>query len=52
MAEMQFAAGAHQKVVPLHDSSGEYYTSWAQAKAAINAFDMKPFNDRRPAVRT
>jgi len=41
MAEMQFAAGA-QKVVPYH-ANGEYYTSWAQAKAAINAFDMKPY---------
>jgi choline dehydrogenase-like flavoprotein len=41
MAEMQFAAGA-KKVVPYH-ASGQYYTSWAQAKAAINAFEMKPY---------
>ncbi len=41
MAEVQFAAGA-QKVVPLHEQ-GRYYTSWAEAKAAIQAFEMKSY---------
>ena len=41
MAEMQFAAGA-QKVLPYH-ASGRYYTSWAEAKEAINGFEMVPF---------
>ena len=41
MAEIQFAAGA-KKVIPLHEQS-EAYTSWAQAKAAIGAFEMKPY---------
>ena len=40
MAEIQFAAGA--KVVrPFHEQSDDYST-WAAAKAAIAAFDMKP----------
>ncbi len=41
MAEVQFAAGA-KKVLPLHEQ-GAYYSTWAQAKAAIEAFDMKPY---------
>jgi choline dehydrogenase-like flavoprotein len=41
MAEVQFAAGA-KKVVPLHEQ-GRYYTSWAEAKTAIEAFEMKPY---------
>jgi choline dehydrogenase-like flavoprotein len=41
MAEVQFAAGA-QKVLPLHEQ-GRHYTSWAQAKAAISAFEMKAY---------
>jgi choline dehydrogenase-like flavoprotein len=41
MAEVQFAAGA-KKVVPLHEQ-GKFYSSWAEAKAAISAFDMKPY---------
>ncbi len=41
MAEIQFAAGA-KKVLPYHQQ-GHYYNSWAEAKAGINAFDMKPF---------
>jgi choline dehydrogenase-like flavoprotein len=41
MAEVQFAAGA-KKVLPLHEQ-GQYYTSWAEAKAAISAFEMKPY---------
>ncbi|AWI54338.1 GMC family oxidoreductase [Aquabacterium olei] len=41
MAEVQFAAGA-RKVLPLHEQ-GQHYTSWAEAKAAIAAFDMKPY---------
>lgn len=41
MAEIQFAAGA-KKVLPLHEQ-GRYYTTWAEAKAAIQAFEMKPY---------
>jgi choline dehydrogenase-like flavoprotein len=41
MAEVQFAAGA-KKVSPLHEQ-GRYYTSWSEAKAAISAFEMKPY---------
>ena len=41
MAEVQFAAGA-KKVISWHEQSGAY-TSWAQAKAAVEAFDMKPY---------
>lgn len=40
MAEMQFSAGA-TSVSPLHEQGGDY-TSWQQAKQAIDAFDMKP----------
>jgi choline dehydrogenase-like flavoprotein len=41
MAEIQFAAGA-QKVLPYHQH-GRYYSNWAEAKAAINELDMRPF---------
>jgi choline dehydrogenase-like flavoprotein len=41
MAEVQFAAGA-KKVLPLHEQ-GKYYTSWAEAKAGITGFEMKPY---------
>lgn len=41
MAEIQFASGA-KKVLPLHEQ-GRYYTSWSEAKAAIEAFEMKPY---------
>jgi choline dehydrogenase-like flavoprotein len=40
MAEIQFAAGA-QMVLPMHEQA-QYYRSWAEAKAAIEKFDMKP----------
>jgi choline dehydrogenase-like flavoprotein len=38
--EIQFAAGARQ-VLPLHEMV-EPYTSWAQARVAVNALPMKP----------
>ncbi|MDO9236588.1 MAG: GMC family oxidoreductase [Aquabacterium sp.] len=41
MAEVQFAAGA-KKVLPAHEQ-GKYYDSWAEAKAAIAAFEMKSY---------
>jgi choline dehydrogenase-like flavoprotein len=41
MAEIQFAAGARQ-VLPVHEQALPY-TSWAQAKAAIEALDMRPY---------
>jgi choline dehydrogenase-like flavoprotein len=41
MAEVQFAAGA-KKVMPLHEQ-GQYYNNWAEAKAGIGAFEMKPY---------
>ncbi len=41
MAEVQFAAGA-KKVLPLHEQ-GVYYNNWAEAKAAISAFEMKAY---------
>lgn len=41
MAEIQFAAGA-TKVLPAHEQA-RYFESWAEAKAAISAFDMKPY---------
>lgn len=41
MAEVQFAAGAKQ-VLPLHEQ-GQYYSNWAEAKAAIQAFEMKAY---------
>ncbi len=40
MAEIQFAAGA-QEVLPVHEKA-DRYTSWAQAKSAIEALPMKP----------
>ena len=40
MAEIQFAAGAKQ-VFPLHEMA-QPYTSWAQARDAINKLPMKP----------
>ncbi len=40
MMEIQFAAGARQ-VFPLHEMA-EPYTSWAQARDAVNALPMKP----------
>jgi choline dehydrogenase-like flavoprotein len=40
MMEIQFAAGAKQ-VLPLHEMA-ESYTSWAQARDAVNALPMKP----------
>ena len=40
MMEIQFAAGALQ-VLPLHEMASPY-TSWAQAKAAVDALPMKP----------
>lgn len=44
MAEIQFAAGARM-VLPVHEL-GAGYTSWAQAKEAINALPMKPLLTR------
>ena len=41
MAEVQFAAGA-KKVISWHEQSRSF-TSWAEAKKAIEAFDMKPY---------
>ena len=40
MMEIQFAAGAKQ-VFPLHEMA-EPYTSWRQARDAVNALPMKP----------
>jgi choline dehydrogenase-like flavoprotein len=40
MAEIQFAAGARQ-VLPVHELANPY-TSWTQAKQAIEALPMKP----------
>ncbi|GAB2877244.1 GMC family oxidoreductase [Pseudoduganella ginsengisoli] len=39
MAEIQFAAGA-KSVLPVHEQA-QSYTSWEQAKAAINALPMQ-----------
>ena len=44
MAEIQFAAGA-RTVSPVHEMAAPY-TSWAQARDAINALPMKPFVTR------
>lgn len=44
MAEIQFAAGA-RTVSPVHEL-GSSYTSWAQAREAINALPMKPLLTR------
>lgn len=40
MMEIQFAAGARQ-VLPLHELATPY-TSWTQARDAVNALSMKP----------
>ncbi len=40
MAEIQFAAGA-TRVMPVH-ADGAAFASWAQARAAIRRFDLKP----------
>ena len=40
MAEIQFAAGA-QQVLPVHEMA-TLYSTWAQAKAAIEQLPMKP----------
>jgi choline dehydrogenase-like flavoprotein len=40
MMEIQFAAGA-TKVLPLHELA-KTYTSWTEAKAAVNALPIKP----------
>jgi choline dehydrogenase-like flavoprotein len=40
MAEIQFAAGAHQ-VLPVHELARPY-DSWSQARDAINTLAMKP----------
>ena len=44
MAEIQFAAGA-RKVTPGHEAALPY-TNWAQAKAAIEALRMVPYQTR------
>jgi hypothetical protein len=44
MAEIQFAAGARQ-VLPVHELA-QQYTSWAQARKAIQALPMKPLLTR------
>jgi choline dehydrogenase-like flavoprotein len=40
MMEIQFAAGA-QQVLPLHEMA-QPYTTWSQARDAVNALPMKP----------
>jgi choline dehydrogenase-like flavoprotein len=44
MAEIQFAAGA-TSVLPVHELAARY-TSWAQARAAINALPLVPHRTR------
>jgi choline dehydrogenase-like flavoprotein len=44
MAEIQFAAGA-RRVLPVHEMAAGY-TSWAQAREAINTLPMKPLLTR------
>lgn len=44
MAEIQFAAGARE-VLPVHEMATRY-TSWAQARAAIDELAMKPLLTR------
>ena len=44
MAELQFAAGA-KSVTPGHENA-KAYTSWAEAKAAINALPYVPYLSR------
>ena len=41
MMEIQFAAGA-QQVLPLHEMA-QPYTTWSQARDAVNKLPMKPF---------
>ncbi|MFC6279746.1 MULTISPECIES: GMC family oxidoreductase [Polaromonas] len=44
MMEIQFAAGA-QQVLPLHEMASPY-TSWAEAREAVNRLPMKPMLTR------
>lgn len=44
MAELQFAAGARE-VVPVHEGAGPYAT-WAEARKAIAALDIRPLATR------
>jgi choline dehydrogenase-like flavoprotein len=44
MAEIQFAAGARE-VLPVHEMA-ERYTTWSQARDAINTLPMKPLLTR------
>jgi choline dehydrogenase-like flavoprotein len=44
MAEIQFAAGA-RTVTPVHEMARSY-TTWSQARAAINALPMNPYLTR------
>jgi choline dehydrogenase-like flavoprotein len=44
MAEIQFAGGAHT-VLPVHEA-GLRLTSWAQAREAIAALDLRPLRTR------
>lgn len=44
MMEIQFAAGA-QQVLPLHEMASPY-TSWAEAREAVNRLPMKPLLTR------
>jgi choline dehydrogenase-like flavoprotein len=44
MAEIQFAAGA-RSVTPGHEAAAPY-TTWAQAKSAIQALDIVPYQTR------
>ncbi len=44
MAEIQFAAGA-RRVLPVHEMA-QQYSSWAQAREAIDALPMKPLLTR------
>jgi choline dehydrogenase-like flavoprotein len=44
MAEIQFAAGA-RRVTPGHEAA-QPFTSWAEAKAAINQLPMVPYQTR------
>ena len=44
MAELQFAAGARH-VIPVHDGAGPFRT-WAEARAAIQALELRPLATR------
>ena len=48
MMEIQFAAGA-LKVLPLHEMA-QPYTTWMQAKDAVNALPMKPLLTKGKAL--